>query len=65
MISHFLKNDIYDSNIVEITGRRILGCEQSYITALYSLTEKRFHLKLLLGFSAELIRTGVNDIQVK
>ena len=22
MISHFLKNDIYDSNIVEITGRR-------------------------------------------
>ena len=24
MISHFLKNDIYESNIVEITGRRTL-----------------------------------------
>ena len=34
-----------------------LNIEQSYITATYCLTEKRLHLKLLLGFSAEPIRT--------
>ena len=131
MISHFSKNDIYESTIVEITGRRtwkqnwkqtfdcklvyILGkivqdmvldsylrqivvrwhrsdvvnvifeinrylflvcllltlniffvgwvrCERSYITAIYSLTETRLHLKLPLGFSAGPIRTHVNDI---
>ena len=42
-----------------------ISCEQSYITATYCLTETRLHLKLLLGFSAEPIRTRVNDIQVK
>ena len=40
-------------------------CEQTYITAIYSLTETRLYLKFFLGFSAEPIRTRVNDIQVK
>ena len=40
-------------------------CEQSYITAICSLTETRLHLKFLLGFSAEPIRMRVNGIQVE
>ena len=37
-------------------------CEQSYITATYCLSETRLLLKLLLGFSAESIRTRLNGI---
>ena len=41
-----------------------LRCKQIYTTATCCLTETKQPLKLLLGFSAEPIRTRVNGLQV-
>ena len=65
----FLKSrDISPSVSVANFGHCFFGwvrCEQNFIAPIYSLTETRLYLKLLLGFSVEPIRTRVNGIQVK